>query len=478
MPATLGGTSVSITVGSTQAPAIILFAYDTQINAILPSSTPVGSGTFTVTYNGQTSAPAPIDVVDTAFGIFTYSSAGSGQAIATDINYQLNSIIHTFHPGDYGTLWGTGLGAIAGSDSDVPPTGNVGSIKVYVGDTEAAVVPYHGRSGFAGLDQIDFQVPAGVTGCYVPVAVEADGVTGNIGNFTTIAVSDSGETCTDSILGQDLVNQLASGQSVNFGYIRLDSAFEQTKAFEFFTGGFAMATFSAFTPGTAGLAEYGVSNGYCVAVDCSNGCAVNSYDETLADLSPAQLDAGTLTVQRGAPVTLNQYGGYYEAALTEPDGSQYLNPALTYQVSGTGGSSVGAFTVPDLTSVASAFFVGLSVNQNIPRSGDLTVHWQGGNPALQNGQVTIGALSADSVDFTKVEFVQCTAPVSAQQFTIPARIMAAMPVTGSASYQNVPYTLGWIWLGQYNNPTTFSATGLDKGIITDVFNNGFGVFFQ
>lgn len=37
---------------------------------------------------------------------------------------------------------------------------------------------------------------------------------------------------------------------------------------------------------------------------------------------------------------------------------------------------------------------------------------------------------------------------------------------------------GWIQIGQYNNPTSFSATGLTKGIITDIFYNGLGVYFQ
>jgi uncharacterized protein (TIGR03437 family) len=96
---TLGGTSVSVTVGGAQQDAILLYTYSYAVAAILPSTTPVGSGTFTVTYNGQISAPAPIQVVASAFGIYTLNEQGSGQAIATDTNYNVNTIIHTFHPG-------------------------------------------------------------------------------------------------------------------------------------------------------------------------------------------------------------------------------------------------------------------------------------------------------------------------------------------------------------------------------------------
>ena len=475
---TLGGTSITVTVGGTQYPAFMLYTYGNQAAAILPSTTPVGSGTYTVTYNGQTSAPADIQVVASAFGIYAVNERGSGQAIATDVNYQLNSIIHTFHPGDYVTLWGTGLGAINGSDAGLPSVGNVGSVTVYVGSAAASVVSYHGRSPyFAGLDQINFQIPAGVTGCSVPVAVQAGGVLGNIGNIATIAVSDSGQTCSDSVMGQDLVNKLAAGQTVDFGYIRLESAREQTLSFEFFTGDFVSATFSEYTPGNAGLAEYGVSSGYCVAMDCSNLNCANKSQETLSDSSPAQLAAGALSVDTSTP--LNAYGGgYYGAVLS----GTYLFPGFTHTVSGTGGAAVGAFSQSDLASIPSAMFTGISTNQTVPRSGDLTVQWSGGDPALQNGQVTIGAMSAAGLSATNnptlLEYLQCTAPASAQHFTIPGWVLSALPPTGTAQFQGIPYALGWIWIGQYNKPTSFSATGLDSGIVTDIFQNGYGVLFQ
>lgn len=481
LPTTLGGasgTSVAVTVGSTQVSAIMLFAISYQVNAILPSTTPLGSGTLTVTYNGQTSAPAPIQVTGSAFGIYAFNSQGSGQAIATDVTGQLNTIIHTFHPNDIGILWGTGLGPIVGSDAEPPPTGNLpASIKVHVGNTTASI-DYQGRSGCcAGLDQINFHVPAGVTGCYVPIAVEIGGA---VSNIATIAVSDSGQTCADSVMGQDMLDKLAAGQNVRFGYIRLEGSLERTQAYEFFSGDTAMATFSEYTPATAGLAEYGVSSGYCVAVDCANGCAAKSYNETLSDSSPAQLDAGTLTVLRGNAVSLTHDAGsgYYQAVLPQLAGTAYLNPGLPYAVSGTGGAAVGAFSMSDVTSIPTALFTGLSIGQTVPLSGDFTVQWRGGDPNLQNGQVTIGAVSADSVNFTQAEFLQCTAPVSARKFTIPGWVLSAMPPTGTLEYQQVNYSLGWIWIGQYNTPTSFSATGLDKGVVTDTFNSGFGVYFK
>ena len=490
---TLGGTSVSVTVGGVQQSAIPLYTYTYAVAAILPSTTPVGSGTFTVTYNGQVSAPAPIQVVESAFGIYTLNEQGSGQAIATDTTPTYinstptynNSIIHTFHPLEVVSLWGTGLGAINSSDADAPPFGDLpGSITVYVGNAPASVT-YHGRAPCcAGLDQINFQIPQGVTGCYVPIGVQAGGALGNIGNIATIAVSDSGHTCSDSVMGQDLVNQLAAGQTVDFGYIRLESWVARyiPGSAGNATLDYGIATFSEYTPANAGLAQYGVSSGYCVAVDCSTECGgANLVGFSLSDSSPAQLDAGAaLTI--GYPIISlpqSQFeSGYYEALLS--GNARFLYSAFTYPVTGTGGAAVGAFSVNDVTGIPSATLAGLTNAQTVPVSGDLKIQWTGGNPALQNGQVTISAESWQQPTNTtyQAEFLQCTAPASAQQFTIPAWVLSAMPPSGSITEEGEIIPGGWLQVGQYNNPTKFSATGLTGGIITDIFYNGIGVFFQ
>src|SRR3990172_10846387 len=49
----LAGTSVKVSVGGTTVDAIMLYTVATQVAAVLPSSTPLGTGTVTVTYNGQ-----------------------------------------------------------------------------------------------------------------------------------------------------------------------------------------------------------------------------------------------------------------------------------------------------------------------------------------------------------------------------------------------------------------------------------------
>ena len=74
LPLALAGTSIKATVDGTTVDLYMIYTSTKQLAAILPSQTPEGTGTLTVTYNGQTSAAAPIRVVRSAFGIFTSES--------------------------------------------------------------------------------------------------------------------------------------------------------------------------------------------------------------------------------------------------------------------------------------------------------------------------------------------------------------------------------------------------------------------
>src|SRR5579862_3843380 len=70
LPNSLGGTSISVTVGGTTVNAPLIYSLNSQVAGVLPSSTPTGTGTLTVTYNGA-NGTTPIQVVQTNFGIST-----------------------------------------------------------------------------------------------------------------------------------------------------------------------------------------------------------------------------------------------------------------------------------------------------------------------------------------------------------------------------------------------------------------------
>jgi uncharacterized protein (TIGR03437 family) len=72
-----GGVTINVTVNGTTVTALNYYV-GPQLAAVLPSNTPTGAGTYTVTYNGQTTAPAPITVVQNSFGVLTINSSGQG----------------------------------------------------------------------------------------------------------------------------------------------------------------------------------------------------------------------------------------------------------------------------------------------------------------------------------------------------------------------------------------------------------------
>jgi hypothetical protein len=325
-----------------------------------------------------------------------------------------------------------------------------GDIQVMVGNSQAKV-SNHDRSGCcAGVDQIVFTVPAGVEGCAVPVSVQTNEQTSN---FPTISVSSTGNTCSDSPLGSALLGKLASGQDVTFSYIRLEDAimrFQKSSLGASYSD-FATGTFSSYSPSTAGLAQYGVSSRYCVAVPCPGfRCAVNGA-YTLTDMSPANLDAGAaLSLTSGGPISVPKVNnaGEYWAILNSNSNPRYLWPGATYSVSGTGGKDIGAFSVSGRGGLAGVQFTNVPATQAVPRNAAFTVQWSGADPSIQSGQVTLGGYSAADTTYNRLTSFQCQAPPSAGELTIPASVLPMLPVTGTGQSGTLTYSLGWLWIGQ------------------------------
>ncbi len=349
----MGKVSVAITVNGTTTQAIILFSGQGQINAIVPSATPVGTGTVTVTYNGQTSAPEPINVVASSFGVFAVNSAGSGPGIVTFADYSLVTINKAANPGETLIIWGTGLGAVSGNEAGGALPGDMPSnpVKVFIGGTSAALT-YRGRSGCcAGLDQIGAVVPSGVQGCSVPVAVQINNV---ISNFTTIAVAPSGRTCTDAATGLSTA-QFSSIFSKSSAAVASINLSRDTATTPSVLGGAAsttttdagFASFERFTfpAGTSFNSSLfrSVSFGACT-VTSFNSATLNPY----VGLTLVGLDAGPSIMvsgpggSRSLMPTSGAEKGSYLGQLGNGTPGNYLDPGQ-YTVSGPGGADVGAF---------------------------------------------------------------------------------------------------------------------------------------
>ena len=110
LPGSVGGTSITVTVTGTTVNAIMFYSLASQAAAILPSETPIGTGTLTLTYNGQIST-APITVVQNNIGIYTVNQTGLGDAVAfLNSDSQLVTPTHAANPGDVSSFGAPGWG--------------------------------------------------------------------------------------------------------------------------------------------------------------------------------------------------------------------------------------------------------------------------------------------------------------------------------------------------------------------------------
>ena len=428
LPKTLNQTSVSVTVGGVTTTPSLYYTSAGAVAAVLPSTTPVGTGTVTVTYNGQASNAAPIQIVASAIGLDTLYGTGNGAGVATDTNGKVLGFTNSGTPGQTITLWGSGIGADTASDDRTFPQGlnNLTNVptQVFIGGTTATVL-YRGRSQFPGLDQYNVTIPPNVTpGCFVSVVA----LTGAIpSNTVTLPISANGGACSDAVTGlngtqmQALANKGAGGVK-SIAAIITQSNHPQGRVD---SGGFVIA--GAVQSALFGSGYEYVSQGSCVIVPPGQGDFSNVFLSTL--------DAGALTlIAPGGTVNLSGQGGFAQGALPAP----LTSAPGAYTFNAAGGKDVGSFKVS--VNVQSPLTLSnLPALATITRSQGATVTWSGGFP---NGDVQIQGGVGGS--YGTVRFF-CHAPTSAGQFTVPASILLGMPatsgnlvITNTTAIQTVP----------------------------------------
>lgn len=488
LPTELGGTSAKITVSGQAVDLVMVYSLAAQVGAIIPSNTPTGSGQLTVTYNGQTSASFPVTIVASQFGIFTINQGGSGPAVVQNVNSEtdrpVNSILESARPGQAMILWGTGLGPIQGSDRGTPPTGDLNQpIEVLVGGRRANVL-YKGRSGCcAGIDQIVFEVPGGLSGCYVPLVVK----NGNtVSNYTSLSIAANRGSCSDPFgytAGE--LNTLTSTGKLNVGSVALVKLSLKVSA-----AGLTLDT----TTETAAGAFYGYDASQLIASRGAGGTAVSvgactlfTYKGQNANpedpIRPRILDAGAsinLSGPNGAKSLPKIQGGLYSATLATVTGlpggipglpgggsipglpgggsaSSYLTAGAYTADNGSGGVDVGNFR-SQLTIPGNFNWTNESSITQVNRGSDLSITWTGSDA---NGYVFVSGSSFDEPSGAGASFY-CLERGSASQLTVPSAILLGMPA--STVIQGTP--TGQLAVGVTNEPSRFTARGLDVGTFT------------
>ena len=481
----LNGTAVQVTVAGTPVDALILSATDKLVTALLPSTTPVGSGTVTVSNSGTASASAPISVVASSFGIYTVNPGGTGPGMITQADGATPvTLTAPAMPGTPLILTGTGLGAYAGDETNPPVGVDLSStVTLYVGNQPAAI-SYAGRSMTvpnAGVDEIDFTVPAGANGCYVPVAAVVNGV---VSNFVSISVSPDGSTCSDPAgIPSTAINQVAAGGNLKVGFIELQRVGFNASVPILGTVNIKQDSGAAYFynfDNNALIASRGISSissfSSCTVLVCTGTTCIP--DNSALDVP--RLDAGPsikITGPAGAatlPASTNV--GEYHGPLgsTGLTGSNFLNPGA-YTASGTGGKDVGAFTgnltVPTLLNWSNQS----SITGSVDRSKNLTINWTGGNAT--DYVAILGSSTSASTPQVTVTFV-CTEKASAGTFAVPSYVLGMLPVSGTVSQSGVSLAGGFLLVGNFPLSNTFTVPGLDVAFFTHTVVNGINIPYK
>jgi len=450
-PTALAG--VSVTVAASDGPHAVYLYYVSAhaIAGLLPSGTPLGTATVSVSYQGQTSKPANMVVASRKVGIFTLNQAGSGPAVAQNFNsaadQPLNTLVTPARPGQVVTLWATGLGAVRGDEAASPQVGDLGSISLYVGG-KPAVVRYAGRSGCCvGVDQIVFEVPANVEGCYVPlIAVTGSFAVANLirkvpldgpsSNFATISVASQGVCSDPTGLNGDELQRLQTAGTSSLGILEFDGNALGLGS-DALAARFSRADFLTF------LRSRGI-----FGLPVPGSCIAYASGPDPAQFAP--LDAGpslTLAGPSGSRQLARRADGSYATA-AQSTGS--LKSGAYSIDNGSGGADIGGFrstfNIPPAVQWLNPSISGSTVSPQ--------VRWSGGDP---NGYVLITSVAQNTLATSTTVCIEANA---AGSFQIPPYAYGINGADGV--FGPNPNTVS---VGSAAQPVRFTAPGLDLGFI-------------
>jgi uncharacterized protein (TIGR03437 family) len=405
-----------------------------------------------VTSNTLSSAPQNVTVVARSFGIATSNSAGTGTAQATIGNVKgglsltrftsgalsfngFNWTLTPAHAGDTLVLWGTGGGADAANDTggtsgDQTQAGN---FSVIVSGRQITPLYAGASSGFPGLWQINFTLPADIApDCFASVQVSAGG---ELSNAVSLPIAASGlDFCFDPQLNKSALSSLDSGGTIaggGFGMARVTNTFRQIP-----TPGAAVSSIDASQDIVSGgiasytAAEYaamfsGIKYGPCSVIDrtasanAKNPAAPEGYLDAGASLpfsGPGLAAGSALTIYSTNP------GPVYSLL---PTNGAFVGGGR-YTLTSNGGKGVGPFSTA--INFPSGFtVVNWDTLNSIDRSKPLTINWTGSGLEqvyiIGSSSLVVGK-DATNTNIIHLATFTCQVPAAPGGYTIPTEVLA------------------------------------------------------
>jgi hypothetical protein len=352
------------------------------------------------------------------------------------------------------------------------------NVEVWVGDRLAGVL-YAGRSPqFPAIDQINFTIPVGVVGCYVPVTVIVNGVASN---YVTMAITEQGRYCSDfqTFLPGELEAVDMNGGG-GFGFIE-------------------MARFRGALTAPGGV--------FSVAVDQFLGAFTHHSATEIVFMTPrrqamAPIGSCIVNLERsgegggrdrrgGGPI---EAGGQLQ--LQGPRGAKsipYDRSSYELQVGGGfGGESIpeyyepGEYTLRGGSSSADVGSFETKINMSgglqwlnpittLRRDQDWTARWSGADPSTEFVVIAIQSVNNNDGVYGAIF---CSAAADAESFTVSRRHLGALPANTVWPGEGDPTGLVSVGVESRSSVGRVEAPGLVGGRFFYALRNVRGVTIQ
>ncbi|MBZ5725396.1 MAG: hypothetical protein LAP87_10390 [Acidobacteriia bacterium] len=445
LPVQLAGTTVTVA----GIPAPLFYVSPGQINFQMPSRNSSASGPPGIVVSTAAGVSDPfLSDLPGRFGIFTLDGSGCGRGAVLNVKgdgtVSVNSPSNSVSPGEYITVFGTGLGLVYNPPPDGMPAplsplslyaGGFDLLFDFNGDFSDYYLPFFwaGRApGMVGVDQVDFYVGDTVReGCAVPLRVNTDGSSQPV----TVSVRKGGGACVDP-------------PSAGYGQITWEKTITTTPPGSTSeTDSLTMSLQSSPGKQAPLVSVFEKGTGYPGREYLGPSCAIPGYRSLDAGGVSIQgpgfgpVQASMVPLQQGPPVVGLKM---YQAAL--PGGS--IQPG-SFSVGTAGGADVGPFQ--SSVRVGSEIHVTTALAGRVfPMTKPITIEWTGGNA---DAVVTLRLVGHSD---TQIDSYSYHAPVSDGTITI-SPVMGFLPITGG------PVEIVLEVTPDLSQAPAFSAPGLSLG---------------
>lgn len=391
---------------------VVLSSSSYEFTVLIPVDAAVGESEIVgVTAGGRESA-AKVWIVASGFGIFTRGFNTAAAQIVRD-RVENTGLTNPVRPSDWVTLWGTGLG------SGIPIVDIAG---IDVAPAYAGPAP-----GLQGVDQINFQFPAGVPDdCYIPLSVK---VSGRASQVVSIPAASAPGPCRHRMgLSSEALAALDRNLTIPVSQIWIRSQVipDFTQAGLYLHSDTATIDFLQVDAAT-------VETYTGLLIPKTEWCGIGTVRPGIIGVLAIPMDAGQ-PVLSGPGVRIPMEGAIaqYPPLSTATYPLDKVPPSMflpgIWSVSSQGGRDVGAFQV-DLRLPPPLAWTNRATLGPVSRAKDLVLTWDPagyGESEWMFGSIAIGA-----------EYVECGAPASAGKVTIPASLLAQLSAGSRARVQLV-----------------------------------------